>query len=65
MGKTTGFLEYERKNEPYKPVEERIQKYEEFTIPLDKQELKKARSPLYGLWYSFLSQWLPAGQPDS
>ena len=54
MGKVTGFLEYDRKNEPYKPVEERIQKYEEFTIPLEKPELKKARCPLYGLRNSIL-----------
>ena len=35
MGKPTGFLEYERLDEDYIKVEERLQNYNEFTIPLD------------------------------
>ena len=34
MGKATGFLEIERQDRVYKPVEERIKHYEEFIIPL-------------------------------
>jgi len=35
MGKATGFLEYERVNENYLKVEERLKNYKEFTIPLE------------------------------
>ncbi|PHQ28484.1 glutamate synthase subunit beta [Leeuwenhoekiella nanhaiensis] len=66
MGKTTGFLEYERKNEPYKPVEERIQKYEEFTIPLDKPELKKQGARCMDCGIPFCHSGCPLGNliPD-
>lgn len=66
MGKVTGFLEYDRKNEPYKPVEERIQKYEEFTIPLDKQELKKQGARCMDCGIPFCHSGCPLGNliPD-
>ncbi len=66
MGKITGFLEYERKNEPYKPVEERIQKYEEFTIPLDKPELKKQGARCMDCGIPFCHSGCPLGNliPD-
>ena len=34
MGKVTGFMEYERIEEGYKPVPERLKHYSEFVIPL-------------------------------
>jgi glutamate synthase (NADPH) small chain len=34
MGKATGFLEVDRKDREYKPVEERLKHYEEFILPL-------------------------------
>ena len=34
MGKITGFKEYERVNEEYEAVKERLNNYKEFTIPL-------------------------------
>lgn len=34
MGKTTGFLEYIRKNDPSRPPEERVRDWNEFHIPL-------------------------------
>ena len=40
MGKTTGFLEHERIDEPYVKVEKRIKNYKEFTIPLKEKKLK-------------------------
>ncbi|MGK0495003.1 MAG: glutamate synthase (NADPH/NADH) small chain, partial [Maribacter sp.] len=40
MGKITGFLEFDRKVEAYKPVDERVQNYKEFTVPLAEQDLK-------------------------
>lgn len=40
MGKITGFLEIERKDESYLPVKKRLKNYKEFTVPLEEQELK-------------------------
>ena len=40
MGKTTGFLDYARKNNTDVPVSERIHTFEEFHIPLDDEERK-------------------------
>jgi len=39
MGKVTGFKEYKRKNFSYAPVAERIKHYNEFAIPLDKEDI--------------------------
>ncbi|HMA99848.1 MAG TPA: glutamate synthase, partial [Spirochaetota bacterium] len=39
MGKTTGFMEYERKNGGYRPVEERIKDYREVIKMLPKSEV--------------------------
>ena len=38
MGKTTGFLEFERLEEGYAPVAERLKHYKEFVIALDPQQ---------------------------
>ena len=38
MGKITGFMEYERIEEGYKPVPERLKNYKEFVIGLDDQQ---------------------------
>lgn len=35
MGKVTGFMEFERVEEGYKPVPERLKNYKEFVIGLD------------------------------
>ncbi len=40
MGKVTGFLEIERHDRKYEPVEERIKHYREFVLPLPEQELR-------------------------
>ena len=40
MGKTTGFMEYERIEEGYKPVTERLKHYKEFVIGLDETQAK-------------------------
>ncbi|MFP4681671.1 MAG: glutamate synthase subunit beta [Chitinispirillaceae bacterium] len=39
MGKTTGFMEYERVTGTYKPVEERLRNYKEFTVHPPQEEL--------------------------
>ena len=40
MGKITGFMEFERLEEGYKPVPERLKNYKEFVIGLDDQQAK-------------------------
>lgn len=40
MGKVTGFLEIERKDRHYRPVEERVRHFREFVVPLPDDELK-------------------------
>jgi glutamate synthase (NADPH) small chain len=41
MGKATGFMEFERVEEGYKPVPERVKNYKEFVIGLDDADAKK------------------------
>ncbi len=40
MGKITGFMEFERLEEGYKPVPERVKHYKEFVIGLDESQAK-------------------------
>ena len=40
MGKITGFMEYRRVEEGYKPVQERVKNYKEFVIGLDDAQAK-------------------------
>jgi len=40
MGKVTGFLEYERLEESYAPVEARLKNYKEFVVALDAEQAK-------------------------
>ena len=41
MGKVTGFLEIERHDRPYEPVEKRIHFYKEFVLPLSDSEMSR------------------------
>ncbi len=41
MGKATGFMEFERIEEGYKPVPERVKHYKEFVIGLSDEDAKK------------------------
>ena len=41
MSKLTGFLEIDRADRKYKPVEERMKHYKEFVVPLAEPEVKK------------------------
>ncbi len=41
MGKVTGFMEYERLEEGYKPVTERLKHYKEFVVGLDDAQANK------------------------
>src|SRR6202140_1385369 len=40
MGKVTGFLEFERNDRDYAPVEERIRNWHEFVLPLPEKETR-------------------------
>ena len=40
MGKPTGFLDYERETAKVLPPKERIQNFNEFRIPLNKEKQK-------------------------
>ncbi|MBA4263272.1 MAG: glutamate synthase, partial [Comamonadaceae bacterium] len=40
MGKVTGFMEYQRLEEGYKPVPERLKHYKEFVVALDDSQAK-------------------------
>jgi glutamate synthase (NADPH) small chain len=44
MGKATGFLELDREDRTYAPVEERKQNYKEFIVPLPEPKLKEQAS---------------------
>jgi len=41
VGKVTGFLEFERSDRHYAPVEERIRNFREFVVPLPQTELRE------------------------
>lgn len=41
MGKITGFLEFERHDRKYAPVEERIKHYREFVVPLPEGDVRQ------------------------
>lgn len=66
MGKTTGFLEFERKDENYKPVEERVKNYKEFTQPLKEEELKNQGARCMDCGIPFCHSGCPLGNliPD-
>ena len=66
MGKTTGFLEYKRQTEAYKPVEERVKKFEEFTIPLPEKEVKTQGARCMDCGIPFCHSGCPLGNliPD-
>ncbi|MEW6768249.1 MAG: glutamate synthase subunit beta [Pseudomonadota bacterium] len=40
MGKTTGFLEIERSDRKYEPVEKRIKDFKEFVVPLSEKDVR-------------------------
>ncbi len=66
MGKITGFLEYGRKTEPYKPVEKRVKDFKEFTVPLKEKELKEQGARCMDCGIPFCHSGCPLGNliPD-
>ena len=53
MGKVTGFMEFDRLDRDYAPVNERTQHYKEFLSRLKIKNLRAKRA-VHGLWYSLL-----------
>lgn len=66
MGKITGFLEYGRKVEAYKPVDERVKHFKEFTIPMKEKELKEQGARCMDCGIPFCHSGCPLGNliPD-
>ncbi len=66
MGKITGFKEFERKDEAYVSVKERVQHYKEFTLPLKKEEIEKQGSRCMDCGIPFCHSACPLGNliPD-
>lgn len=66
MGKATGFLEFPREVEAYKPVEERVKAYKEFTLPLDETKLKNQGARCMDCGIPFCHSGCPLGNliPD-
>ncbi|KPM32597.1 Glutamate synthase [NADPH] small chain [Croceitalea dokdonensis DOKDO 023] len=66
MGKVTGFLEFERKDEAYIAPEERVKNYKEFTKPLKEKELKEQGARCMDCGIPFCHSGCPLGNliPD-
>ena len=66
MGKVTGFKEFERKDETYKPVKERVKHYKEFTVPLKDKDLQEQGSRCMDCGIPFCHSGCPLGNliPD-
>lgn len=66
MGKPTGFLEYERKDRSYLPVEQRIRHYSEFVLPLSDDELSTQGARCMDCGIPFCHQGCPVNNiiPD-
>lgn len=66
MGKITGFMEFDRKDEGYAPVKDRIKNYKEFTLPLKEGELKNQGARCMDCGIPFCHSGCPLGNliPD-
>lgn len=66
MGKTTGFMEFDRKDEGYINVEERVKNYKEFTTALKEDEIKEQGARCMDCGIPFCHSGCPLGNliPD-
>jgi len=66
MGKITGFKEFERKDETYKAVKKRVSNYNEFTVPLNNEDITKQGSRCMDCGIPFCHSACPLGNliPD-
>lgn len=66
MGKITGFLEYKREVETYKPVDHRVKSYKEFTQPMKEPALRNQGARCMDCGIPFCHSGCPLGNliPD-
>lgn len=66
MGKTTGFLEFEREIEQYQPVKDRVKNYNEFTVAMPEDKLKNQGARCMDCGIPFCHSGCPLGNliPD-
>ena len=66
MGKITGFMEYEREKQPYRPVEERVKDWKQVMKPWPVEPLKKQAARCMDCGIPFCHQGCPLGNliPD-
>jgi len=66
MGKVTGFMEFERIEEGYKPVPERLKNYKEFVLGLDDRQANKQAARCMDCGTPFCSSGCPVNNiiPD-
>ena len=66
MGKVTGFMEYEREKQPYRPVEERVQDWKQVMKPWPVEPLKKQAARCMDCGIPFCHSGCPLGNliPD-
>ena len=66
MGKITGFKEFERQDETYTSIKDRVKNYKEFTIPLSEKDLSKQGSRCMDCGIPFCHSGCPLGNliPD-
>ncbi|MBP8793679.1 MAG: glutamate synthase, partial [Lutibacter sp.] len=61
MGKVTGFKEFQRKDESYTAVKERVENYKEFTIALSETEKTEQGSRCMDCGIPFCHSGCPLG----
>ncbi len=61
MGKATGFLETKRQNQPYRPVDERVQDFKQIIKAYSKTTLKKQASRCMDCGIPFCHEGCPLG----
>ena len=66
MGKITGFMEFHRTKQPYRPVRERIRDWKQVMLPFPEDELKKQGARCMDCGIPFCHQGCPLGNiiPD-
>ena len=66
MGKITGFMEFRRTKQPYRPVRERIRDWKQVMFPFPEDELKKQGARCMDCGIPFCHQGCPLGNiiPD-
>ena len=66
MGKVTGFKEFDRQDEKYTSVKDRVKNYKEFTVPLSEKEIKTQGSRCMDCGIPFCHSGCPLGNliPD-